>query len=334
VGYSSGWSCIRSGRDLIVQQNDQRQTQVSASPVTIIGGYLGSGKTTLVNHLLRNANGIRLAVMVNDFGELPIDADLIEAQDGEVISLSGGCICCSYGDDLSLSLQKLQVAAIKPDHILIEASGVALPGAIASTLTLSRSYQLEGIVVLADATSITEHAKHKYIADTIEQQLNDADLIILSKSDLLSENQTNCVHDWISELHPSTPLVSAAHGDIPTALLLQEQYKNSSVLQAQKGLASHDVSLYQSHSFCTSKPIDTEKLVKTLIDPQYGVIRAKGFVLDKDRTMKTVQIVGRRWSVTTAPPGIDSGMVCIGIRGDFDQAKIEEQVKSCKSHIC
>jgi len=279
VGYSSGWSCIRSGRDLIVQQNDQRQTQVSASPVTIIGGYLGSGKTTLVNHLLRNANGIRLAVMVNDFGELPIDADLIEAQDGEVISLSGGCICCSYGDDLSLSL-------------------------------------------------------HKYIADTIEQQLNDADLIILSKSDLLSENQTNCVHDWISELHPSTPLVSAAHGDIPTALLLQEQYKNSSVLQAQKGLASHDVSLYQSHSFCTSKPIDTEKLVKTLIDPQYGVIRAKGFVLDKDRTMKTVQIVGRRWSVSTAPPGIDSGMVCIGIRGDFDQAKIEEQVKSCKSHIC
>jgi len=94
-----------------------------ALPVTIVGGYLGSGKTTLVNHLLRNANGVRIAVMVNDFGELPIDADLIEAQDGDVISLSGGCICCSYGDDLSLSLQKLRAQPTLPDHIVIEASG-------------------------------------------------------------------------------------------------------------------------------------------------------------------------------------------------------------------
>lgn len=311
--------------------NNQRTDQLPVLPVTIVGGYLGSGKTTLVNHLLRNANGIRLAVMVNDFGELPIDADLIEAQDGEVISLSGGCICCSYGDDLSLSLQKLQEAAIKPDHVLIEASGVALPGAIASTLTLLRSYQLEGIVVLADATSITEHVKNKYIADTIQQQLNDADLILVSKSDLLSKDQANCVHDWISKLYPSTPLVSVSHGNIPFEVFL-EQHENSSELKIQKGLAHHDVSLYQSHCFSASEPIDAEALGKALTDPRCGIIRAKGFVIDKDTTMKTIQIVGRRCSVATAPQGVDSGIVCIGIQGDFDQMKIEEQIRNaCKA---
>ena len=76
-------------------------------PVTVIGGYLGAGKTTLVNSLLRQANGQRLAVLVNEFGELPIDADLIEGQDENVINIAGGCICCSYGSDLIMALQDL-----------------------------------------------------------------------------------------------------------------------------------------------------------------------------------------------------------------------------------
>ena len=99
-------------------------------PVSVIGGYLGAGKTTLVNHLLRNANGRKLAILVNEFGELPIDADLIEADDGDMISIAGGCICCSYGSDLVGALMELPERMPDMDGMLIEASGVALPGAL------------------------------------------------------------------------------------------------------------------------------------------------------------------------------------------------------------
>jgi G3E family GTPase len=107
-----------------------------AIPVTIVGGYLGAGKTTLVNHLLRHSQGRRIAVLVNDFGELAIDAELIEARDGDMLQLAGGCVCCSFGSDLLAALLRLRDMQPAPRHILIETSGVALPGAVARTLTL------------------------------------------------------------------------------------------------------------------------------------------------------------------------------------------------------
>ena len=108
----------------------------AAVPVTVIGGYLGAGKTTLINHLLRTANGVRLAVLVNEFGALSIDEDLMEAEDGNIISIPGGCICCSFGDDLSAALMDICAFKPPPDHILIEASGVAIPAVIDNSLTV------------------------------------------------------------------------------------------------------------------------------------------------------------------------------------------------------
>ena len=96
----------------------------SVTPTLIVGGYLGAGKTTLVNHLLRNAGGRRIAVMVNDFGELTIDADLIEGAEGSVLALAGGCVCCSFGSDLLGALQDVLQRQPQPDLILIETSGV------------------------------------------------------------------------------------------------------------------------------------------------------------------------------------------------------------------
>lgn len=102
---------------------------VNRIAVTVIGGYLGAGKTTLVNHLLREREGRRIAVLVNDFGELSIDDDLIESTDGNVMRLAGGCVCCSFGSDLVAALMVMPDMLPRPEHILIETSGVALPGA-------------------------------------------------------------------------------------------------------------------------------------------------------------------------------------------------------------
>ena len=126
-------------------------TAAAPLPVTVVGGYLGAGKTTLVNSLLRQADGRRLAVMVNEFGALPIDASLVEAADDRIVSLTGGCVCCSYGEDLVSSLVMLAALEPRPDHVLLEASGVAFPGAIAGTVGLLQDFALDGAVVLADA---------------------------------------------------------------------------------------------------------------------------------------------------------------------------------------
>ncbi|MCB1346878.1 MAG: GTP-binding protein, partial [Rhodobacteraceae bacterium] len=120
----------------------------SPLPVTLLGGYLGAGKTTLVNHLLRHAEGQRLAVLVNDFGDLPIDADLIEARDEDLMTLAGGCVCCTVGDDLGETLRALCARDPRPDQLLIETSGVALPGALAGALSLMRDVALAAVVVL------------------------------------------------------------------------------------------------------------------------------------------------------------------------------------------
>jgi len=147
-------------------------------PLTIVGGYLGSGKTTLLNHMLRHADGLRLAVLVNEFGDLPIDADLIEAEDGNMISIAGGCVCCSFGDDLSKALSDLAALDPAPDHVLLETSGVALPGAIAASLLFAPGYIHDGTVVLANAETIQTQAGDTYVGDTVQRQLLDADLIM------------------------------------------------------------------------------------------------------------------------------------------------------------
>lgn len=130
------------------------EATVSPIPVTLIGDYLGAGKTTLVNHLLRQAEGLRLAVLVNDFGDLQIDAELIESRDGNVIGLACGCVCCSYGSDLIAALMELAERRPRVDHMLLETSGVALPGQVASALSLLQSCALDTVVTLVDAAGV------------------------------------------------------------------------------------------------------------------------------------------------------------------------------------
>jgi G3E family GTPase len=301
----------------------------AAIPVTIIGGYLGSGKTTLVNHLLRNANGIRMAVLVNDFGELPIDADLIAAQEGDVISLSGGCVCCSYGDDLSLSLRQLLDQTSPPEHIFIEASGVALPGAIGQSLSLIRAYQLEGIVVLADATSVMLSSEQKYIGDTIQRQLRDADLILLNKTDLLSEIEVIGIKQWVTHNYSQAPVVLTAFGKVDPTVLLEIKGDCNAYHSSTDWDYSHDVSsVFSSFKLKMNRSVDADVLAEKLADIRCGLVRAKGFVLDHDGTLKTIQVVGRRWSVTDAPTGVETGLVCIACSSEISSELSKETVLS------
>ena len=190
-------------------------------PVSVIGGYLGAGKTTLVNHLLRNANGRKLAVLVNEFGELPIDADLIEADDGDMISIAGGCICCSYGSDLVGALMELPERMPNMDGMLIEASGVALPGGIVSALSLLPDYDRASVFVLADAETVRERGEDKYLADTVIRQLQEADFVALNKIDVVSGETLQATTAWIHQVAPQAEVLTTEQSQLPSDLVLE-----------------------------------------------------------------------------------------------------------------
>lgn len=276
-------------------------------PVTIIGGYLGSGKTTLVNHLLRNANGVKLAVLVNEFGALPIDADLIEAQDDTMISIAGGCVCCSYGNDLIQAMMDLSDLAQKPDHILIESSGVAMPGAIAASVSIMEGLTVEGIIVLADGDTIQEQAENAYIGDTIERQLLAADLVLLNKCDLIEDSQVAHVQAWLTRKAPNASVIRVHHAHVPNSVVLQPFDRRD--LVTTDAIHPHadafDSQVLQFETAC-----DAEAVAQRLAAPELNLIRAKGFVLTA-AGMRAIHTVGRRWSVSDAPKGAAPGVVVI-----------------------
>ena len=183
-------------------------------PVIVIGGYLGAGKTTLLNHLLRHADGRRIAILVNEFGDLPIDSDLIEAEDDEIIAIAGGCICCSFGSDMTAALMRLAGLSPKPDYVVIEASGVAMPGTVGASVALLDEFILSGIVVLADAERITIQANDEYLADTILRQLSDADLIVQTKIDLIQPQAAKDNCQWIATHNSRAPIIPTTQGKV------------------------------------------------------------------------------------------------------------------------
>lgn len=296
-------------------------------PVTVIGGYLGAGKTTLVNHLLRHPEGRRLAVLVNEFGDLPIDADLIERRDEDMIAIAGGCVCCSYGSDLIEALERMLTLDPRPDHLLIEASGVALPGGIASSLTLLMGYRLEAVLVLADAEMIRARAADRYLADTIARQLADADLVLLNKADLVPPGDLADTLTWLEGTSPRARIVTTTNAAVSTGIALGL----AAVRPPQREHThSHDSAGYDTVSIEIAGPVDSEALVRALADPALGLLRAKGFVLAADGLLRTIQTVARRGSVSPAPAGLagPGRLVAIALPGQLDRAAIRRAIEA------
>lgn len=293
----------------------------TALPVTIIGGYLGAGKTTLVNHLLRTANGRKLAVLVNEFGALPIDEDLIEAQGDDLISIAGGCICCSFGSDLSAALMDLAKLDVQPDQVVIECSGVAIPSAITASVRLLSGFTPDGTVVLVDAETIRDAATDDYIGDTITRQLGDADLVVINKTDLIDAVDLPRLSEWLADMAPHAQMLPAAQGKAPLDMVL------GLGSEARESTAQgHADSLFDSIALPCDAPLDGAALARTLTRPEMHIVRAKGFFDAPDGVRKALHIVGRRWDVTDAPANAPLGIVCIGLKGQFTPDTIRNAV--------
>ena len=134
-------------------------------PLTIIGGFLGSGKTTLLNRILSQPQGRRFAVIVNDFGDIAIDEDLIASHDGQTIALANGCVCCTIGDNFLRTLLDTLKRDPQPDHIVVEASGVADPARIAEIAAIEKDLTLDGVIILADAAGLERQVADSRLVD-------------------------------------------------------------------------------------------------------------------------------------------------------------------------
>lgn len=298
-----------------------RLSDAPALPVTLLGGYLGAGKTTLVNHLLRTAQGRRIAVLVNDFGDLGIDGDLIEARADDVISLAGGCICCSFGGDLMAALLRLQDRSASLDQVLIETSGVALPASVARTLQLVKGLRLNAVVVLADAGAIPQQASNRYVGETVQCQLQQADLLVLNKLDLLPSSSLPELGQWAAQQAPQAFVLEATRGQVAPELLFDMPIRHGKAASPGAGLADRPLNLragahgvFRSLSFAFSGAVNVDALEQALVAHPDRIVRAKGLLRDADGTLVQLQLAGAR-CITTPWKGksfATGRLVCIG----------------------
>jgi G3E family GTPase len=260
-------------------------------PITVIGGYLGAGKTTLLNRLLREPDGRRLGVIVNDFGSIGIDAELLAAaSDTGVVNLPNGCVCCSLGNDLMESLRLLRDVEFPPDQIVIEASGIADPSAAAAWGT-SAGFAPGGVIVLAAADSIGRQVNDRYVSSEVRCQLAGADLIISSKLDLCSPEQLQRAFDVLEEHAPGIPIVD---GSAPTDLVLGLRLGSGAEQTAANPSVEHVQASYSRWSWSGTRV--AARRVAGLADAMRDVLRLKA-VLDVDGHHLEVHVVGGRMTV-------------------------------------
>ena len=306
-----------------------------AIPVLIVGGYLGAGKTTLVNHLLRLSGGRRIAVMVNDFGELAIDADLIEGADGPVLALAGGCVCCSFGSDLMGALHDVLQRQPAPDMILIEASGVARPGSVARSARLLPGLQIDGIVLMVDSESIRQRIADPYVGELVRQQLREADLLIVNKAELCGPVALAELNAWLKTMClPGTALIPATQAQVPAELVLgfhaspgvgnQGATADPLALWAAKAVGMRSgtaADLFVSELLRLDAPLDPAPLLEALRTQNHGVVRAKGWLTDLSGQAYLLQLVGRRLDLQKlqpdAPPHGPDRLLVIGLAGFY-----------------
>lgn len=193
-------------------------------PVTLLTGFLGAGKTTLLNKILTTATGPRIAVIVNEFGEAGLDHDLIEAVEEDVVLMQSGCLCCSIRGDLSRTLQDLiarqQAGRVTFDRVVIETTGLADPAPILQTFVvdpyLAKSFRMDGVVTVSDAATGPDTLDRQFEAVS---QVAMADLLVLSKTDLVSESAWRAFEVRLRSLNPTARILHADRGVVPPASL-------------------------------------------------------------------------------------------------------------------
>jgi G3E family GTPase len=291
-------------------------------PVVVLAGFLGAGKTTVLNHLLRTSTGVRIGVVVNDFGAVNVDALLVSSFSADAVALQNGCVCCVLGDDeLDDVLGRLTSVGAALDVVLVEASGVAEPAALVPRVASAPGASFGGLVLVVDAAELVDTARrHPEVLEHVAA----ADLVVLTKTDLAD---ARAAEELCRAANPTAPLVHAPLGALDPRLLLDPEVlaaaRDRPGRQLVLGEPDHDRHLhaaYESVELVTDQPLDGRALLELFDDRPPGLFRAKGFVDLGGGERFTLQVVGRQVGIT---PGVPAGargsaIVCLGSGMDLD----------------
>lgn len=287
-------------------------------PVTILGGFLGAGKTTALNGLLRHARR-RIAVLVNDFGALNVDAALITARQGGMVALANGCVCCTLGDDLGGGIARLVALDPKPEQIVIEASGVSDPWRIAQLARLEDGVTLDAVLVLADASRFPKLLADRWLADTLARQVARADLLLLTHADLAGEAGLAATRAALQRLRPGVPVAAMPADGLPELLLAA--HPEPPARRIAEGVSEHGF----AHALWTPPgPLDRTRLLAALAALPDSVLRVKGFCrLAPDGATHVVQRAGHRTAIDPWTGGaVTEGLAFIGTPAMPDAAAL------------
>ena len=278
-------------------------TQTPRIPVLVIGGYLGAGKTTLINNVLSSATQ-RIAVVVNDFGSVNIDGSLIRERHNDTIELTNGCICCAVGESLADVLFSILDRTELPEVVVIEASGVANPAAVAAFAHIEGFHHL-GNVVLVDATHALETAHDPLVGRTFALQVQAAQLLAITKSDQATDSVISEVRSIVSSLAPSTPLVLTTSATLSSLIMNLAPHSDSAVTEAHTEFSTTTLSHVSAQ--------DEKQLLAFLENFPPNVVRAKGIVELANGDHRLVQKVGSTISIShTELP--TTGLVLISLK--------------------
>ncbi len=304
-------------------------------PVTVITGFLGAGKTTLVRHVLAHARGKRIALIINEFGELGVDKEILAGcgdetcREEDMIELSNGCICCTVADEFIPTMQQLLAREDRPDHILIETSGLALPQPLIRAFNwpeIKSAVTIDGVVTVADAAALAEgrFANDEAAVDALrsadamldhetplgelfEDQLISADMVILNKSDLVAPEKLDLIEAHLrAEMRPGTGIVRAHKGHVDVAALLGMGLSTEDNLagreshhELEHGGEGHEHDDFDSFSVTLEDVTDKDRLLALIEETirRHDVLRLKGFAaLPGASARLAIQAVGPRVS--------------------------------------
>jgi G3E family GTPase len=312
-------------------------------PVTVITGFLGSGKTTLVKHILTNQQGLRTAIIVNEFSDLGIDSELIVTADDDMVELENGCICCSINNNFVDAIFRILNRDRKVDHLVVETTGLADPLPVVLTFLRSELRPLtrvDSIVTVADAASF---CLELFESEAARNQLVYGDVILLNKCDLVDTERLQTLEGTIRAVKAAARIVRAVQCQVPLPLILGAGlFQSDRFFPAEEHSAHHHQTAHGSArdhvtadgfefvSFQSDQPFAVHKFQDFLERLPHNVYRAKGLLwIDESEKRYVFHLVAKRFSLDESPRdgAMKNKLVFIGQH--LDRERLRTQLEAC-----